>query len=49
MLIYNTLNNIYILTYLDILSAITGFETENKYKIFNSVGQQAYYAREGKL
>ena len=28
-------------------TVITGFETENKYRIRNSVGQQVYFAAEG--
>lgn len=28
-------------------SAFTGFETNNKYKICNSMGQQVYFAAEG--
>jgi len=31
------------------LSVVTGFETCNKYEIKNSLGQQVYFAREGKL
>ena len=30
------------------LLAFTGFETNNKYKIQNSLGQQVYFAAEGK-
>ena len=30
----------------EILEAVTGFETANKYKVFNSMGQQVYYAKE---
>merc|ERR1739844_620969 len=30
----------------EILEAFTGFETANKYKIFNSLGQQVYIAKE---
>lgn len=30
----------------ELLEALTGFETENKYRIFNSLGQQCYFARE---
>jgi len=30
----------------EILEAFTGFETANKYKVFNSLGQQVYYAKE---
>ena len=29
--------------------AITGFETNNKYKVQNSLGQQVYFASEGKF
>ena len=29
----------------EILEAFTGFETKNKYKVFNSLGQQVYYAK----
>lgn len=28
-------------------SAFTGFETNNKYKITNNLGQQVYFAAEG--
>ena len=28
------------------MEAVTGFETANKYKVFNSMGQQVYYAKE---
>ena len=31
---------------IEILEAFTGFETANKYKVFNSLGQQVYYAKE---
>ena len=30
----------------EILEAFTGFETNNKYKIFNSLGQQVYTSKE---
>merc|ERR1712198_644828 len=30
----------------EILEAVTGFETQNKYKVFNSLGQQVYKAKE---
>ena len=30
----------------EILEVATGFEMRNKYKVFNSLGQQVYYARE---
>ena len=30
----------------EILEAFTGFETANKYKVFNSLAQQVYYAKE---
>ena len=30
----------------EILEVITGFETANKYKVLNPLGQQVYYARE---
>ena len=30
----------------EILEAFTGFETANKYKVFNSLGQEVYYAKE---
>ena len=44
--------NIYNYTMLTIyvfctLIVITGFETENKYRVRNSVGQQIYFAAEG--
>ena len=29
----------------EVLEAFTGFETKNKYKVFNSLGQQVYYAK----
>ena len=32
-----------------IFKAFTGFETNNKYKICNSMGQQVYFAAEGIL
>merc|ERR550532_2907208 len=30
----------------EILEVATGFEMRNKYKVFNALGQQVYYARE---
>ena len=30
----------------EVLEAITGFETKNKYKILNSMGQEVYKAKE---
>merc|ERR1719481_1688331 len=30
----------------ELLEAFTGFETANKYKIFNSLGQEVYMAKE---
>ena len=30
----------------EILEVATGFEMGNKYKVFNALGQQVYYARE---
>jgi len=30
----------------ELLEVITGFETENKYRVFNSLGQQVYFASE---
>ena len=30
----------------EVLEAITGFETQNKYKILNSMGQEVYKAKE---
>jgi len=33
----------------ELLEAFTGFETNNKYKILNSMGQQVYFAAEGKF
>jgi len=34
--------------YLDVLYAVvTGWETKNKYRIKNSLGQQVYFAAEG--
>ena len=32
-----------------IFTAFTGWETANKYKIKNSMGQQVYFAAEGKF
>ena len=31
------------------LSVMTGWETENKYRIMNTLGQQVYFAAERKL
>ncbi|XP_020614655.1 phospholipid scramblase 2-like [Orbicella faveolata] len=31
----------------ELLEAFTGFETNNKYKICNAMGQQVYFAAEG--
>ena len=31
------------------VSVVTGFETENKYRILNSMKQQVYYAKEGSI
>ncbi len=33
----------------ELLEAFTGFETNNKYSIKNSMGQHVYYAVEGKM
>ena len=30
----------------EVFEAFTGFETANKYKVFNSLGQQVFYAKE---
>lgn len=37
----------YIFICLDTFTAFTGFETNNKYKILNSMGQQVFFAAEG--
>ena len=29
-------------------SVITGFETQNRYRVFNSMGQQVFFIQEGK-
>ena len=34
---------------LTLFSAFTGFETNNKYEIKNSLGQRIYFAAEGKF
>ena len=41
-------NFIYITLLYFIISAFTGFETNNKYEIKNSMGQRVYFAAEGK-
>ena len=32
-----------------LLVVMTGFETQNKYKVCNALGQQVYFAAEGQL
>jgi hypothetical protein len=34
-------------TFLRLFIAFTGFETNNKYKVKNNIGQQVYFAAEG--
>ena len=35
--------------YVPYISAFTGYETNNKYEVLNSLGQRCFYAVEGKL
>jgi len=41
-----TLDQLLVKQTMEILEAFTGFETQNKYKIQNSLGQQIFYAKE---
>lgn len=34
---------------ISLISAFTGYETNNKYEILNSLGQRVYHAVEGEL
>ena len=32
----------------EFISVLTGFETQNRYRVFNSMGQQVFFIQEGK-
>ena len=41
-----TVDQLFIMQKVELVEAFTGFETRNKYRVFNSLGQQILYSKE---